>query len=31
MFCDFPMSNISVAGIPDGYEVAEIRIQIRKQ
>ena len=31
IFCDFPMSNVSVSGIPDGYEVAEIRIQIRKQ
>ena len=31
IFCDFPMSNISVNNIPAGYEIAEIRIQIRKQ
>jgi Fe2+ or Zn2+ uptake regulation protein len=31
MFCDFPMENIQVSDIPAGYEIAEIRIQIRKK
>ncbi len=31
MFCDFPIENIQVSDIPVGYEVSEIRIQIRKK
>ncbi|NRH21413.1 hypothetical protein HOO68_05190 [Candidatus Gracilibacteria bacterium] len=31
MFCDFPMEKIQISDIPVGYEIAEIRIQIRKQ
>lgn len=31
IFCDFPMSNVSVTDIPNGYEVAEICIHIRKK
>lgn len=31
IFCDFPMDNVAVRGIPEGYELAEIRLQIRKK
>ncbi len=31
IFCDFPMENIQVWSIPSGYEIIEIRIQIRKK
>ncbi len=31
IFCDFPIENIAVKGIPDGYEVSELRIEIRKK
>lgn len=31
IFCDFPIEHIQVTDIPEWYEVAEIRIQIRKQ
>lgn len=31
MFCDFPIENIQVSDIPIGYEISEIRIQIRKK
>ena len=30
IFCDFPMEHVQVSDIPEGYEVSEIRIQIRK-
>lgn len=29
-FCDFPMDNISVKNLPEGYELAEICIYIKK-
>lgn len=31
IFCDFPMENICISGIPEGYEVSEIRVEIRKK
>ena len=31
IFCDFPIKNISVKNIPDGYDVAEICIFIKKK
>jgi len=30
-FSDFPIDNIAIKNIPPGYEIADIRIQIRKQ
>ncbi len=30
IFCDFPMENIAIKNIPEGYEISEIRLQIRK-
>lgn len=30
IFCDFPMENITVQWIPEGYELLEVRLQIRK-
>ncbi|MDD2693795.1 MAG: transcriptional repressor [Candidatus Gracilibacteria bacterium] len=30
IFCDFPIENVCLKSIPSGYEVSEIRIQIRK-
>ncbi len=30
IFCDFPIENITIHDLPKGYEVAEIRIEIRK-
>lgn len=30
IFCDFPIENVQVTHIPDGYEISEIRIQIKK-
>lgn len=30
IFCDFPIENIALKNIPTGYEVCEIRVQIRK-
>ena len=30
IFCDFPIENVSVKNIPAGYEIAEIRVQIRR-
>jgi Fe2+ or Zn2+ uptake regulation protein len=29
MISDFPLENISVRGIPDGYEISEVRVEIR--
>jgi Fe2+ or Zn2+ uptake regulation protein len=31
IFCDFPLENIRIEGVPQGYEVAEVRIEIRKK
>lgn len=31
IFCDFPIDNIAIKGIPTGYEVGEIRVEIRKK
>lgn len=31
IFCDFPLENISIHGIPEGYEIGEVRIEIRKK
>lgn len=31
IFCDFPMSNIKVTWIPEGYEVSEVRVEIRRK
>jgi Fe2+ or Zn2+ uptake regulation protein len=30
ILCDFPIGNVDVRCIPLGYEVAEIRVQIRR-
>lgn len=30
IFCDFPIENVKIYGIPDGYEIAEICIHIKK-
>ncbi len=30
IFCDFSMENLTIKNIPTGYEVSEIRIQIRQ-
>ncbi len=30
IFCDFPIENVAVKNIPAGYEIAEIRVQIRR-
>ncbi len=30
IFCDFSMENLTIKNIPAGYEVSEIRIQIRQ-
>lgn len=30
IFCDFPIENIGIKNIPEGYEISEIRIQIKK-
>lgn len=30
IFCDFPIEHVSVNNIPDGYEVAEVCIYIKK-
>lgn len=30
IFCDFDMKNIKIANIPDGYEISEICIFIKK-
>lgn len=29
IFCDFPIDNVSVDNLPDGYEIAEICIHIK--
>lgn len=31
IFCDFPMEKVQISGIPEGYEVAEICIHIKKK
>lgn len=31
IFCDFPIDNIAIKGIPEGYEVCEVRVEIRKK
>ena len=31
IFCDFPIENIRIDDLPEGYEVAEVRIEIRKK
>jgi len=31
IFCDFPIENIAIKGIPEGYEVCEVRVEIRKK
>lgn len=30
IFCDFPIENIQIQYLPEGYEISEIRIQIKK-
>ena len=30
IFCDFPLENIQIRALPEGYEISEIRIQIKK-
>ena len=30
IFCDFPIENIQIRALPEGYEISEIRIQIKK-
>lgn len=30
IFCDFPIEQIHIDGIPEGYEISEVRIEIRK-
>lgn len=30
IFCDFAMENLTIKNIPTGYEVSEIRVQIRQ-
>lgn len=31
IFCDFPTENISIQNLPEWYEIAEIRLQIRRK
>ena len=31
IFCDFPMDNVQIKNIPEGYEVAEICVFIQKK
>ena len=31
IFCDFPIENVEIRNIPEGYEICEIRVQIRKK
>ena len=31
IFCDFPIENIAIRGIPEGYEISEVRVEIRKK
>ncbi len=30
IFCDFPIENVCIKNVPVGYEVSEIRVQIRR-
>lgn len=30
IFCDFPMENVAIKWIPEGYKISEIRIQITR-
>ncbi len=30
IFCDFPMENVAIHNIPAGYEISEVRIQMRQ-
>ncbi len=31
IICDFPLEKIVIEGLPQGYEVSEVRIEIRKK
>ena len=31
ILCDFPLENIQVRWIPEGYEISEVRVEIRKK
>lgn len=31
ILCDFPLENIQIRDLPDGYEVSEVRIEIKKK
>ena len=31
IFCDFPIEKVRIDDLPEGYEIAEVRIEIRKK